>query len=68
MCMCLYVYHRSVWCQQRSEGGIKFTATGFMNGCQSLCGCWELNLGSLKEQLGALNHLAISPTPHLPSF
>lgn len=68
MCTCLYVYHPSVWCQQRSEGGIKFTATGFMNGCQSLHGCWEPNLHSLQEQLSALNQLAVSPTLHIPSF
>jgi hypothetical protein len=35
------------------------------DGCEPPCGCWDLNSGPLEEQLGALNHWAISPAPGL---
>ena len=30
--------------------------TGVKDGCEPLCGCWELNLGPLGEQPVALDH------------
>lgn len=50
MCICLYLHCPSAWCQWRSEGDIKFTATGFVNGCEPPCRCWGPNVGSLQEQ------------------
>jgi hypothetical protein len=32
------------------EEGIGFLGTGLSDGGKLLCGCWELNLASLKEQ------------------
>ena len=34
------------WCE-----GIRSLGTGVSDSCELPCGCWELNLGPLKEQL-----------------
>ena len=37
-------------CQRKSEDGVKYPGTGVTDGCEPLYGCWESNLGPLKEQ------------------
>ena len=37
-------------CPQRPEKATEFPGTGVTDGCEPTCGCWELNLGPLKEQ------------------
>ena len=37
-------------CPQRPEKATEFPGTGVTDGCDPTCGCWELNLGPLKEQ------------------
>ena len=39
------------WCLHRSEEGTKSSATAVMDGCEPPCGCWELNLNLLQEQV-----------------
>lgn len=38
-------------CPQRSEEGTRASGTEAANGCEPPCGCQELNLGLLKEQM-----------------
>ena len=52
MCMgTLYVCLCTMGMQypQKPEEGIRFPGTGITEGCELLCGCWGLNLGSLEE-------------------
>jgi hypothetical protein len=51
-CMC--VHHKSAWCPQRSEKGIRFSRH---------TGSWELNLGPLQEQ-----HVLLTAEPSLQSL
>ena len=39
-----------VQCLQRPEEGLISPETRVTDGCELLCGCWELNLGLLEEQ------------------
>lgn len=48
---CMYVHHIHAWSWQRSEEGVTVPETGVTDGCESLCGCWETNLGRLQELL-----------------
>jgi hypothetical protein len=43
----------------------KSASDSITDGCEPLCGCWELNPGPLEEQYSALNGWAISPAPIL---
>ena len=36
---------------------------GFTDGCKSLCGFWEQNIGSFGRKVDSLKHRAISPGP-----
>lgn len=58
MCMAeLYAY---VYALHEAKKGIRSFGTGIRCGYQSLCGCWELNLGLFQEQ-----QLLLSPEPSL---
>lgn len=37
----MYVHHECTWCLERPEEDILFLETGVMDGCESLCGCWN---------------------------
>lgn len=46
---CIYdVHHMHVWYLQNSED-VEFSEIGVMDGCESPCGCWELNPGPLQD-------------------
>jgi hypothetical protein len=47
---CMSVYHVHAWCPQWLEEGIGSPGTRITDDFELLCGCWELNLGSLEEQ------------------
>jgi hypothetical protein len=47
-CLHVHIYTTCVYLW-RSEEGIKFPQTGVTDSCELLCGCWELNVGPLKE-------------------
>jgi hypothetical protein len=56
------------------EGSTAYISTGqkrasdpLIDDCESTCGCWELNSGSLEERTVLLTAAAISPT-HFFSF
>ena len=36
-----------VWYPQRTEGDVGYPGTDVADGCESPCGCWELNSGLL---------------------
>ena len=58
--MCLYHVH--AWCPQSSEEGTGFPGTGIINGCEPLCGYWELNKALCEEQQVLLTpELSIQP-------
>ena len=42
---CMFPSHVYSWCLQRAEGAMGFLRTGFTDGCEQPCRCWELNLG-----------------------
>lgn len=44
-------YHVHAWCLKRPEDGIRYHETGVTDSCESACGFWELNSGSLEDQL-----------------
>lgn len=46
MFVCTYV-----WWPQKTEEGIKSFGIGVTGSCELTCGCSELNLGSLQEQI-----------------
>jgi hypothetical protein len=48
--VCMPVYHVHAWYLRRREETIRFSGTGFKDGCELTCECWELNIGPLKEQ------------------
>lgn len=48
LCVCLDVDICTMYAVP--EEGIGFLGTGLSDGGKLLCGCWELNLASLKEQ------------------
>jgi hypothetical protein len=54
--------HTYIWCLQRSEEGIQSPGTGDTDACEPLCGCWELKLGPLEEQV--LLTALTSPAPN----
>lgn len=45
---CMYMHCVHVWCLLKSEEGVGSLEIGITDGCELLCGCWELNLGSLE--------------------
>ena len=48
---CMYVlYHICAWYLWTSEEVIRSPETDVVGGCKSICWCWDLNLGPLKEQ------------------
>lgn len=47
---CMFVYHLYDWCLRRKEEGVGSPGNGVPDGLGTLCGCWEMNLGSLQEQ------------------
>lgn len=51
MCMpeCLYVHHLHAWYQER----VRPSGIGVIKGCESPCGCWELNH---RKAASALHH------------
>lgn len=44
--LCVYL-HMGVQCSKRPGEGVEFSGTGVTEGCQLLCGGWELNSGPL---------------------
>lgn len=42
------LHHMCTWCW-RSEEGVISSGTRITDGCETLSGCWESNLGSLYE-------------------
>jgi hypothetical protein len=48
-CVCLHVYHAFAWCPVRPNEDAGVTETDLTYGCELTCGCWESNLGPLKE-------------------
>jgi hypothetical protein len=40
---CMYMYLRHAWYLQSSKMALKPLALESYNGCEPLCGCWELN-------------------------
>lgn len=64
-CMSYVVYCLGSWCPKRSEGGIGYLGTGVTEGCESLCGCWELSPCPLDEQSEVLTGEPSLQTPDL---
>lgn len=55
---CMWNMH--VWCQQRSEKGIRYPGPGVRNVCEPLWGSWDPNSGPSQEQQELLtNELAL---------
>lgn len=53
--VCIYIC-ASCGCRSLGHGeGVRCPVLGVTGGCGSLCGCWELNPGALKEQLVLLD-------------
>jgi len=48
---CVSVYPVSAGCLWRPRKGTGSSGTGITDGCERQCGCWELNLGPLEEDL-----------------
>jgi hypothetical protein len=63
-CMHACLYHMRAWCWQRPQEGVGSSGTEVTDGCESPCGCWELNPGPLEKQ-PVLNHRAFSPAPYV---
>lgn len=59
---CMYI-HIHAWHPRKYEQGIASPRTGVMDGYETPCGCWVLNLGLLQEQQ-VLFTLHISLQPH----
>lgn len=57
---CVSVCHLCAWHLQRPDKGIRSPGSGITDGCDWLCGCWELKLSPLEEQQALL-----SPSPFL---
>jgi hypothetical protein len=45
------VYHMCFCCLQKLEKGTSSSGTGVTDSYELPCGCWELNLGLLEEQM-----------------
>lgn len=45
--ICMYL---CAWCPKKPEESVVLSSTGFTDGCERLCGCWESNSGPLKEE------------------
>jgi hypothetical protein len=52
----MYVHSVCSWCQREPERGVRSPRTVVTNGCESPCGCWELNLGLLLLQAPNLSY------------
>lgn len=64
-CVHVYRYRIHSRCQRSSELGFRAFGNGVTDGCERLCGCWELNPGLLEDQLAHSYFWDISPaTPH----
>lgn len=50
-CMCVCIPYVCSQSQERPEKDIRSLVTGVINGCETQCGCWELNLGILVKQI-----------------
>lgn len=60
---CMSVYNMHALCSQRPEEGIEAPGTEILDGCEPLCGCWEMNLASLEEQpVNVTTELSLQPT------
>lgn len=64
---CMSVYQMQVCSPWRSEEGVGFPGTGLTDSCTEPGGCWELNLGLLREQQGLLT-TERSLQPHIYAF
>ena len=51
---CLSVHYVGVWCLWKLEEGIGFPGAGVIGSYKLPCVCWNLNPGSLEEQLKPL--------------
>lgn len=60
-CMHVYIPHWTVPAYSSQKKRTSFSEPGVTDSWELLCGCWELNSGSLKEQPGTLNLCTISP-------
>ena len=47
---CMFVHHLHAWCVYRPERGNWIPGTGVLDDCETPCGYWELNPGSLEQQ------------------
>jgi len=63
----LFIYYICVHCSCLQTHQ-KRASDLLTDGCEPLCGCWELNSWPLEEQPGALNCWAISPASHFWIF
>lgn len=52
---CMSVHHIHAWCLLRSKEGIGSPGSEITDGCELLCGYWDLNLDSLQEQVLLIN-------------
>lgn len=43
--LCLHVYHKHGSVLGSEKEGTEFAGTKVTDGCESPCGCWELNTG-----------------------
>lgn len=55
MCKCFHVCMTEHYMCALSEGDTRSLGTGAIEGCESQCGCWELNLIPLEDRPCALN-------------
>lgn len=51
----MYIYYVCAWNPHKAEG-VRSPENGAINGFDSLCRCWELNLDPLKKAASDLNH------------
>lgn len=62
------VHYIHAWCLLRSKEGIGSPGSEISDGCELLCGYWDLNLDSLEEQVRLINCWASSSAPILSSL
>ena len=57
------VRHGCAMTTQARKGYIRSSGARVMDGCELVCGCWDLNLGLLEEQLLLLDDkLSLHPS------
>lgn len=59
----IHVSRMHAYYLHRSEEGVRYSGTGFTDGCESICWYWEPNPGSLQEQVLLITEPTLHPQP-----